>query len=199
MIPILFFLINTNFIQEISDVSTRIKYEIINDEISSFGYDTVVEKNNQAKEVQEQYTRFLSFSKRKSDEKKSKIAMHTKHLEIRKKFGKRIDFSGVVYKILYSYNDIPDGIRRCDCVYCFLNFNDAGEIIGSAKPSVKIIGDKYDILQIYAPYGGHEHYMKFCKSIIPSMAKKLGFTRIKYDVFSNYKDWNYDGHYEKKL
>jgi hypothetical protein len=102
MIPILFFLINTNFIQEISDVSTRIKYEIINDEILSFGYDAVVEKNNQAKEVQEQYTRFLSFSKRKSDEKKSKIAMYTKHLEIRKKFGKRIDFSDVVYKILYS-------------------------------------------------------------------------------------------------
>ena len=198
MIPLLFF-INTNFIQEISDVSIRIKYEIINDEIASFGYNTVVEKINKAKEVQEQHTRFLSFSKTKSDEKKSKIAMYAKHLEIRKKFGKRIDFSGVVYKILYSYNDIPDGIRMCDCVYCILNKDNAGDIIGSAKPRVKIIGDKYDILQIYAPYGGYEHYMKICKSKIPHMAKKLGFTRIKYDEFSNYEDWNYAGHYEKKL
>ena len=78
-------------------------------------------------------------------------------------------------------------------------FVNAGDIIGSAKPRVKIIGDKYDILQIYAPYGGYEHYMKICKSKIPHMAKKLGFTRIKYDEFSNYEDWNYAGHYEKKL
>jgi hypothetical protein len=70
----------------------------------------LVEKNNQAKEVQEQYTRFLSFSKRKSDEKKSKIAMHAKHLEIRKKFGKRIDVK-LMTLFVYSpyvsyYNDL---------------------------------------------------------------------------------------------
>ena len=166
-------MLNINFVQEISELSTKIKYEIIYDEISTFGYDTVINKINKSKEIQEHHSRFLSYMKAKSDDKKAMIAMQI----IRKKYGKRIDFAKKVYNIIISKNNYPLYIRQCDCVYCILDNPNAGKR-RPIKFFVSTIGKEHNILQIVLEGASYSEFDMINESSIPKRAKTLGFVQI---------------------
>jgi hypothetical protein len=162
------------------DLSLKIKYEIMMDEIGTYGYDYVIEKNNQQKTIQEQHKKYLSFIKAKQDKKDSVQRLKLNHIL----YGKRINFAKSVYNIIISKNKHTFYVKQCDCVYCIFNNPNAGER-RTLKFFVSTIGKEHNILQIALEGASYSEFDMITESSIPKKAKTLGFVQIIINSFSD--------------